>query len=82
MTATGWRETWVRGNDADWERLIAGRDERLGDAVHSKEHYLELVSDFFKEARQIPKPPRPLEHRLLGHPVPPTARMPTKAAHP
>ena len=55
LTATGWRETWVRGNDADWERLIAGRDERLGDAVHSKEHYLELASDFFKEARQIPK---------------------------
>ena len=33
MTATGWRETWVRGNDADWERLIAGRDERYAGEV-------------------------------------------------
>jgi hypothetical protein len=54
-TSIGWRETWVSGTDADWVRLAAGRDERLGDSVHSKEHYLELVEEFLKDARQIPK---------------------------
>lgn len=51
----GWRETWVRGSDAMWDGLVSEREGRLGDSVHSKEHYLELASDFFERARHIPK---------------------------
>lgn len=54
-TSIGWRETWVRGTDADWARLVAGRDERFGDVVHSKDHYLDLIEEFLKDALQIPK---------------------------
>jgi hypothetical protein len=51
----GWRETWVRGNDGDWDSLIAGQRGKLGDDVMSKEHYLQLVSNFLVRAKHIPK---------------------------
>lgn len=52
---TGWRETWVRGTDEAWNRLIAGQRGRLGDDVASKEHYLQLVSNFLSRAKHIPQ---------------------------
>ena len=53
-TIAGWRETWVRGEDGWLDSLVAERRGRLGDAVLSKEHYLELVSGFLEQARHIP----------------------------
>jgi hypothetical protein len=49
----GWRETWVRGTDQDWDAIIAGQRGRLGDEVVSKEHYLQLVSNFLSRAKHI-----------------------------
>jgi len=49
----GWRETWVRGTDEAWDRLVAGQRGRLGDDVASKEHYLQLVSNFLSRAKHI-----------------------------
>lgn len=49
----GWRESWVRGTAGDWETLIANQRGRLGDDVMSKEHYLELVSNFLTRAKHI-----------------------------
>jgi hypothetical protein len=52
---SGWRETWIRGTDAFWDGFISERSGRLGDNVASKDHYLELVSDFLERARHIPR---------------------------
>ena len=49
-----WREVWVRRNAVDWNRLVAGQKGRLGDTVHSKHGYLELVGQFLEQARPIP----------------------------
>jgi hypothetical protein len=49
----GWRETWVRGSGDDWGAIIAGQRGRLGDDVISKEHYLQLVSNFLARAKHI-----------------------------
>lgn len=51
----GWRETWVRGSEDAWDMLIAGQRGRLGDDVMSKEHYLQLVSNFLLRAKHIQK---------------------------
>ncbi|MCI0339368.1 MAG: hypothetical protein L0226_17485 [Acidobacteria bacterium] len=51
----GWRETWVRGTADDWDYLIANQRGRLGDDVMSKEHYLQLISNFLTRAAHIPK---------------------------
>lgn len=51
----GWRETWVRGSDAAWEELIASQRGRLGGEVRSKEHYLQLISNFLTRAKHIPQ---------------------------
>jgi len=51
----GWRETWVRGSGDDWGAIIAGQRGRLGDDVISKEHYLQLVSNFLARAKHIPQ---------------------------
>jgi len=51
----GWRETWVRGTDDDWDAIIAGQRGRLGDDVMSKEHYLQLVGNFLSRAKHIPQ---------------------------
>lgn len=51
----GWRETWVRGTDADWDAIIAGQRGRLGDDVMSKEHYLQLIANFLSRAKHIPQ---------------------------
>lgn len=52
---TGWRETWVRGTDEAWDRLITNQRGRLGDDVASKEHYLQLISNFLSRAKHIPQ---------------------------
>lgn len=49
-----WREVWVRRNAVDWNRLVAGQNGRLGDTVHSKHGYLELIGQFLEQARPIP----------------------------
>ncbi len=51
----GWRETWVRGTDGEWDALIENQRGRLGDNVVSKEHYLQLVSNFLARAKHIPQ---------------------------
>ncbi len=51
----GWRESWVRGDAGEWDQMIANQRGRLGDDVMSKEHYLQLVSNFLALAKQIPK---------------------------
>ncbi len=51
----GWRETWVRGTGGDWEAMIANQRGRLGDDVRSKEHYLQLISNFLARAKHIPQ---------------------------
>ncbi len=51
----GWRETWVRGRADDWNSLIAEQRGKLGDDVMSKEHYLQLVSNFLARAKHIQK---------------------------
>ncbi len=51
----GWREIWVRGNGGDWDALIENQRGRLGDDVMSKEHYLQLVSNFLSRAKHIPQ---------------------------
>jgi len=51
----GWREMWVRGNADEWDYLIEKQRGRLGDDVMSKEHYLQLVSNFLSHARHIQK---------------------------
>lgn len=53
-SAESWRETWVRGGEG-WREQSEGGEDRLGAAVYSKEHYLELVENFFKQARGIPR---------------------------
>jgi hypothetical protein len=54
-TLTGWRETWVRGQDFFWDELISGQRGKLGDTVTAKQHYLKLVSQFLSKAKHIPK---------------------------
>jgi hypothetical protein len=49
----GWRETWVRGSDGDWDALITDQRGRLGDDVMSKEHYLQLAGNFLARAKHI-----------------------------
>jgi len=51
----GWRESWVRGTADDWEPLITNQRGKLGDDVMSKEHYLQLISNFLTRAKHIPK---------------------------
>jgi len=51
----GWRETWVRGTDDDWDAIIANQRGRLGDDVLSKEHYLQLISNFLARSKHIPQ---------------------------
>lgn len=51
----GWRETWVRGVADVWDDLITHQRGRLGDDVMSKEHYLQLVSNFLARAKHIPQ---------------------------
>lgn len=51
----GWRETWVRGSGEAWDALLANQRGRLGDDVMSKEHYLQLVSNFLARAKHIPQ---------------------------
>lgn len=55
QTVVGWRETWIRGSEGGWDELIAGQRGRLGDDVLSKEHYLQLVSNFLLRAKHLPK---------------------------
>ncbi|MDQ3012914.1 MAG: hypothetical protein M3X11_19675, partial [Acidobacteriota bacterium] len=50
---TGWRETWVRGDGEMWDQLIVAQRGRLGDDVVSKEHYLQMVSNFLARAKHI-----------------------------
>ncbi len=50
----GWRETWVRGDAGGWDEMITTQRGRLGDDVMSKEHYLQLVSNFLSRAKHIP----------------------------
>lgn len=52
-SVVGWRETWVRGTDIDWDSLIANQRGRLGDDVMSKEHYLQLIGNFLTRAKHI-----------------------------
>jgi hypothetical protein len=54
-SVVGWRETWVRGTGGDWDALIENQRGRLGDDVMSKEHYLQLVSNFLARAKHIPQ---------------------------
>jgi hypothetical protein len=49
-----WREVWVRGDAAEWNRLVASQHGKLGDRVHSKERYFELVIRFLAEATEFP----------------------------
>ena len=49
-----WRESWVRGNDSWMDSVVDAARGRLGDRVHSKDHYLDLVSSFLDKARHIP----------------------------
>lgn len=49
-----WREVWVRRDAREWDRLVAGQQGRLGDAVHSKQGYLDLISQFLQQAKAIP----------------------------
>jgi hypothetical protein len=49
----GWREVWVRGDGNAWDHLIASQRGRLGDDVASKEHYLQLVANFFHAANTL-----------------------------
>ena len=51
----GWRETWVRGTDDDWDAIITNQRGRLGDDVLSKEHYLQLISNFLARSKHIPQ---------------------------
>src|SRR5262249_12600936 len=51
QTVAGWRETWVRGSGEAWDQIIAGQRGRLGDSVVSKEHYLQMVSNFLARAK-------------------------------
>ncbi|MFN0109541.1 MAG: hypothetical protein ACKVZH_11860 [Blastocatellia bacterium] len=53
QSTIGWRELWVRGNNQAWNELIANQRGRLGDDVASKEHYLQLASNFLSRARHI-----------------------------
>ena len=53
QSVAGWRETWVRGNGEVWDQLIAAQRGRLGDDVVSKEHYLQMVSNFLARAKHI-----------------------------
>jgi hypothetical protein len=55
QTVAGWRETWVRGSGEAWDQIIAGQRGRLGDSVVSKEHYLQMVSNFLARAKHIPQ---------------------------
>jgi hypothetical protein len=52
-SVAGWRETWVRGTDGDWDALVANQRGRLGDDVMSKEHYLQLIGNFLTRAKHI-----------------------------
>jgi hypothetical protein len=54
-TLAGWRETFVRGHDMFWDELIAAQRGKLGDAVTSKQQYLQLVNNFLAKAKHIPK---------------------------
>jgi hypothetical protein len=51
----GWRETWIRGAESEWDSIIAAQRGRLGDDVMSKEHYLQLIGNFLSRAKHIPK---------------------------
>ncbi len=53
QSVAGWRETWVRGTGEAWDQLIAAQRGRLGDDVVSKEHYLQMVSNFLARAKHI-----------------------------
>ena len=53
-TVSGWRETWVRGEDGWLDSVVEARKGRLGGSVLSKEHYLAHVSAFLEQARHIP----------------------------
>jgi hypothetical protein len=55
QTVAGWRETWVRGSGEAWDQIIASQRGRLGDSVVSKEHYLQMVSNFLARAKHIPQ---------------------------
>lgn len=48
-----WRESWVRGHDNWMNSLVETARGRLGDRVHSKDHYLDLVTSFLDKARHI-----------------------------
>jgi len=54
-TIVGWREQWTRGTADCWDALIAQRRGQLGDQVVSKEHYLQLMTNFLASAVHIPK---------------------------
>ena len=49
-----WRESWVRGNNNWMDSLVETARGRLGDRVHSKDQYLDLVTSFLEKARHIP----------------------------
>lgn len=49
-----WREVWVRRDAAEWDHLVSSRHGQLGDQVHSKERYLDLVTRFLSEAGSFP----------------------------
>ncbi|MFN0084861.1 MAG: hypothetical protein ACKVX9_05695 [Blastocatellia bacterium] len=49
----GWRETWIRGTDVDWDGMVANQRGRLGDDVMSKDHYLQQVAGFLARAKHI-----------------------------
>ena len=52
-SAAAWREIWVRGDGEAWDQLITNQRGRLGDDVASKEHYLQLVSNFLSRSKHI-----------------------------
>lgn len=52
--AAEWREVWVRRDAGEWDRLVSGRHGELGDRVHSKERYLDLVTRFLSQASSFP----------------------------
>ena len=54
-TLAGWRETWVRGHDMFWDEWLTTQRGKLGDAITSKQQYLQLISGFLAKAKHIPK---------------------------
>ncbi|NDD63942.1 MAG: hypothetical protein EBZ36_08200 [Acidobacteria bacterium] len=49
-----WREVWVRRDPGEWDRLVANQHGKLGDHVHSKGRYLDLVANFLSQAGAFP----------------------------